>query len=830
MTALDRFRVFTLRDLAVHWGRGAASVMVVTVSAALLVAVFGISGSVTGSVSQLVRSIAGNADIEVSGIADSGLPASVTKDVARLPGVTGAAPMVRSSINTDAGPELLLGVDPSIFSLNSNLTKASKQYIVPLLSSPNGILVGSNSGHKKGDSFVLGTVPVTVVDVIGDDNGGKQINSGHFVLAPLPLAQRISGRGDQIDSILVMTDNDANKSDIRSEITSAVAGRAVVADASVRAAQNGNGVLILRYMSLMGAAVAFVVSAFLIYTVMGMVITQRRPMISMLRAIGGRRRTIVSDMLIEAALLGFVGGLIGSVLGILMGRVAMDQLPPVLLQAVEGRIEYQLPGYAVPVAIGLSVIVSTVASAIAARQVYRVAPIEALAPVGVSTTDTIRPAIRVAVGLFGILALVSSIMISRSHLGLMWAAGALALSFVACLAMCFALADLLVGGAGRVAGLLGAPGAVAGATIRRAPRRIWATMMTICIAVAVTAMITGSNDNAISSAKETLRSMADPDAVVSATPPDVYPIGPILPADLEAKIADVPGVSGVTPGQSAFAQLEGLKVLLFGIATDGDNPLFDSVDIEMRRQVVNGDGIVISRDIGKSLHVNGGDVLEMQTPHGAKDVKVLAVVPWFSAQAGGVGMSLTDMQTWFDRPGSTTLGVQASPGVDKSQLLADLRNASPSGVSVFTGQESLAGVSTSMKQAMSVANAIWVIVVLIAIVALLNTLTLSVLERRREIGVLRAIGSSRRMTLQMVVAEAVGIGVVGGAAGLVIGVADQVLYNWTSTDMLGIDVSYSFKLSAIALAVAALVLTMIGSVPPALRASRINISEAVAVD
>src|SRR5208283_4616450 len=128
----------------------------------------------------------------------------------------------------------------------------------------------------------------------------------------------------------------------------AVKGRAIVAEPSARATRAGDGVKLMNYMALMGAAVALVVGAFLIYTTMTMAINQRRPVISMLRAIGGRRATIVRDMLAEAAILGLIGGAIGSGLGMLMGRAAIGRLPPALTQGLEARVEYWLPAYAIP--------------------------------------------------------------------------------------------------------------------------------------------------------------------------------------------------------------------------------------------------------------------------------------------------------------------------------------------------------------------------------------------------------------------------------------------------------------------------------------------------
>jgi putative ABC transport system permease protein len=127
------------------------------------------------------------------------------------------------------------------------------------------------------------------------------------------LAQNITGRQGKLDSILITIKPGADLASVRASITRAVNGRAIVADPGMRAARAGDGVKMMNYMALMGAVVALIVGAFLIYTTMTMAITQRRPVISMLRAIGGRRVTIVRDMVAEAAALGVIGGTIGSV-------------------------------------------------------------------------------------------------------------------------------------------------------------------------------------------------------------------------------------------------------------------------------------------------------------------------------------------------------------------------------------------------------------------------------------------------------------------------------------------------------------------------------------
>ncbi|MET7768401.1 FtsX-like permease family protein [Nocardia sp. NPDC005366] len=826
----DRARVFSLREFWVHRGRTFASMTVMAVSAAFLVAVLGLTGSITGSIARLVDGIAGDAALEISGITDSGLPQQISEQVAAVPGVAAAVPMVRTTAPSAGGPVLLLGVDGNGTALHSDVAAAVRAQLAPLLTVPNGVLVGPGLGYDDGDSFTLGSGTVTVAGVLRDSSVAA-LNQGHYVLAPLPLAQYLIDRTGRLDSILVTLRPGADESAVRTAVTDVVAGRAVVGDPIQRAAHTGNAVKIVRYMTLMGATAAFVVAAFLIYTAMTMAITQRRPVISMLRAIGGRRRTIVGDLLVEAALLGLVGGSVGAGIGILMGRVAVTGLPNVLMQAVEARTEYLVPISAIPIAVAASICTSIAASAVAAHQVYKVSPIEALAPVGASVADRIPRWLRIGAFAQAVVCAGAAITIVASGARtLAFSAVALALFFGAGMALCFAFAEPVLRATAGAAGLFGAPGALAAVSVGRSPRRVWATVMTVVMAVAITVTITGSNHDLLTSARGSLSSVAEADAWLASNAPDELPVGPLLPADLAGRVAAVPGVARVTPGQLAFATLGDSKVLLDGLAEGTDNPLLNAVDDRVRDDVLAGRGVVLSRDLGAALDVRVGDTLELRTPHGVRRITVLQLVSYFSVLAGTVGMSLHQVREWFDRPGETTLQIDALPGADTDRMLAEIRAIAPAGVHVFTGGQSLAGIESALRQGSAVSNAMWIIVVLIAAVALLNTLTLSVLERRREIGVLRALGSSRRFTLRTILAEAAGIGVVGGVLGLLFGSACQYFYDTVTPGILNFDVAYRPSPTVLYFGLAALALSLLGSIPPAVRAGRVDIIEAIGAD
>ena len=407
---------------------------------------------------------------------------------------------------------------------------------------------------------------------------------------------------------------------------------------------------------------------------------------------------------------------------------------------------------------------------------------------------------------------------------------AIALTTLGEIALCFAFAAPMIAATAAVARRLGAPGALAAATVERAPRRVWATLMTVLIAVSVTVQSTGSNMNAIDSTDASFASLGDVGLFVSSSGPGVFPTAPILPSATEPTVAAVPGVAQVVPGQMAYATLGDTRVIIQGLAPGSVAPPSAAMSNKVRQQVLAGEGVVVSRDIARALDISAGDELTLPTPTGERHLRVLDVVPFFSLLGGVLSMSLNQLQQWFSRPGSTILAVTLRPDADLVAVQAAIRDELPGDLQVYTGQEAATAVGASMSQGTALIVIMAWIVVFVASIALLNTLMLSVLERRRELGVLRAMGSSRRFALRTVLAEAIGVGVVGATLGAVTGVANQYVNTFALTSVLSIDVQYRFSILTVVFACAALGLTLVGAIPPAIRAARLNIVDAVAVD
>lgn len=826
--AWDRLRLFNFGELLRHPGRTLMSGAVMGISAALIVAVLSISGSVTGSVDKLTKGLAGTAELEITGITDAGFEQSLLPRIAATPGVATAVPMLRATLGAGPDRAMLIGADQTIAALGSDLAGPMSQYTAKLITTERGVLVGAGMGLREGDPVPIGTGTAKVAAVL-DSEATDRLNGGHVVAGPLPLIQLLTDRVGKLDSVQIVVQPGTDVAALRTALTEAVDGRAVVAEPSLRTAQAGGAIQIMRYSTLMSSAAALIVSAFLIYNAMSMAVAQRRPTLSLLRAIGGKRAPMVRDLLVEAALLGLIGGAIGAGIGVLMGRFAIDRLPAAIVQSVEARTEFQVPNYAVPMAIVACVVATVLAASIAARQVYKVAPVEALAPVEASDAAATNSTLRWVALAAGLLLGTAAVVMAFLDLGRL-SLGAITTSFTATVFLCFAATGPIVRGSAAIARWFGAPGALGATTLERAPRRVWATAMTVMIGVAAVVALGGASGNMVKSATDSFESLGDTDLYVSPTPVEQFPTGPVLPAGLAERVATVPGVERVNPAQMAFATIGSGRVMLQGYPPSTSDTRLGAVDRAVIDRMERGEGVVITRDVARSLSLGVGDEITMPTPSGERKIAVLQVIPYFTAVSGVVMMNLDQMREWYQRPGETILSIHYAPGADPEAVQAAVRAMVPREIHVDTGAAMVEAISSGVEQGAAMSNMILWIVVLVATVALLNTLMLSVLERRRELGVLRAMGTNRKFLLRSVLAEAAGIGFIGAAIGLVVGIAVQYLATVAIGHAMTIDIVYRPSPLIAVYGAVALGLALLGSIPPALRASRMPIVAALAVD
>lgn len=845
VAGFTRVRVLNLREIRTHRLRVFTSLSVVLVSSALLVAVLGTYGSFTASVREFNAAISGAADLEVAAIADSGIDATIVGQLRReVPDAQAVVPMIRGSVTVDGRSIPLLGSDFAVTALSDDLGAPSGGAGVSVQDLADGVLAGPATGLHEGQRVSFGGVEVRVLAVASGPDARK-LNAGDYLFAYLGLAQRLTGKQGieadgvkaippSVDSIFLVARPGVDTAALRSEVSRIVDGRAVVLDPDFRTRQAEVATSVTRDATLLVSLISLVIAAFLVFNTMSMAVASRRQSLAMVRALGARRRDLVGDLLGEATIFGVVGGVLGVPVGILAGRWAVASVPPVTRDAVTITVTYHLPVYAPVVAIVACVLACVGATGLAARSVFSVSPVEAMTPGEVADSVPQRGPLRWSAGVLGVaLLIVAWIVVATVQdrpailAGAVYAVGALL--------VCSALSGPLVTAVVRLAQLFGGPGRLASVNTQRAPRRAWATLMTVAVAIAVGMGTSGALDNLVASISTSLDGLGDPDFYVSSTTKDQVPLGPELPAGIADEARRIPGVTEVVGGQWANVNVGGDRILVQGLAPGSRAPFMRKASPDAVAHVLAGDGILLSNVLARTLGVATGDSVRLATPTGYHEIVVRDTVDYVAIDSGTAAISTDLLGKWFNRPGSTYLQVMTAPDANKVAVAAALERIAAdhpaqggSPVHVYSGAEALAATRSQAEQSGKFTVAIQWIVSVAAAVALLNTLLLSVIERRRELGVLRAIGASRRFVSRMVLAEAGAVAIVGAATGLVIGVFLHLLSDEILSATTSLDIHYAPRPSTALFVAVSVVLCLVGAVVPAHRAARMTITEAIA--
>src|SRR6185437_13866662 len=180
----------------------------------------------------------------------------------------------------------------------------------------------------------------------------------------------------------------------------------------------------------------------------------------------------------------------------------------------------------------------------------------------------------------------------------------------------YALMAPITGLAARVAAALGTAGRIGAIAIARSPARAWTTTVVVAIGVTISIITIGVGQNAVTATSDSIRSLSLADYYIQTTPADVIPAGSLLPATLTRRVAEMPGVTEVSPGQISYAVVAGAQVLLEGFAPGSVAPAFMAASPSARRALLAGHGAVISRLYAKQRHLAIGDLLTLPTQKG----------------------------------------------------------------------------------------------------------------------------------------------------------------------------------------------------------------------
>jgi putative ABC transport system permease protein len=593
------------------------------------------------------------------------------------------------------------------------------------------------------------------------------------------------------------------------------------------------------------SGIALFVGGFLILNSFNMTVLQRMREIGTLRTLGATRGAVVRTVMIEALALGVVGAVAGLALGIGMA-VGLVSLMRGMGMPI-GGLRVAPSAAVLSVAVGL--LVTVLGSLRPALRAGSVPPIQAVLT---GRGKVARPRLRrAALGLalfvpglvfggefwFGDGAGDSFLLIAAGMIATMamFAGMAVAAPF-----MIMPLVRLFAAPLKRIAPTGGRLAADAAFTN---PARTAATAAALTIGLSVFVVNAGMSTSFMGSIHDQIDTYYARDFTIQPLGTPIERGGEqIVPRSLKARVADMPGTQIVTPVRATLLDLPGVEGTKQGLAVAFDPRVYGEVDkaaisgasrADALRGVARG-GVIVGPQYARQAHLQVGDHVTLRGAAGTRTARVAGVLHTMSDFNGElIQMSLATMRDVYGVTDDAQLAVKARTADDRVALehrIAALVDRDYPNLELLSAAEVKRSIDDQISQQFGLLNAIVAIAVIVSLLGVINTLAMSVIERTREIGVLRALGSSRWQVRLTMLNESLLITLSGSIAGLAVGaLIARVWVGGLETLIPGI--AFHFPLvTAVGVAVAAVTLGVLAAILPARRAARLKPIEAISYE
>lgn len=861
MAMLRQIRYLTLRSIRARWMRFLLSTFGIVLGVAGMLAIRVTNQAAMDSIVHLFANTSGSAKLTITsaGQETDGFPEKSLRSIRSFPGVAAASPILRGNTvaadeaNADelslgmfgtgaAGGLTLHGIDPAVdprireykMTAGSFLEEKSKEWEVVLVEN-----YASDRDIQVGDRLPVvtpnGTENLEVVGLMAREGAG-QINNGMFGVVSLTTAQKLfdrAGKLDQVD-ILTTTPNpsrdelEALKSSLQNRLGSGLSVTFPSSQGERMTQMLQNYQIGLNFMS----GIALFVGAFLIYNSFAMTVVERTREFGMLRTIGMTRAQVTRLILMEAGVLGIAGALAGVALGMLLAR-GLTQLMSVILNQPVGFVEVPRSDMITAWAIGL--LVTFLAAGLPAWQAGRISPMEALRVRSKSGEGwLIRQGWKL--GLFLLAGSTILLIANPFPYDVQFRLGSLTVFGLFCGATL--LIPVTVSGWERITRpvmkwIYGASGSLGSRNIKRSRQRTTLTVAALMVGVAMVIMTRGMTESFAGDLREWMLAYIGGDIYVTSSVP--------LRDNVGQRIDSIPGVEAVAPiryftvdwrspeGEQeidfmAIDPVAYTRVTRFVFSEDATN----TADVVRRLQ--QGNAILVSSVLSEKYNLQTGDTIQLKTRSGYKTFEVAGVVVDFYNQGQVVQGTWEDMNRYFRIKDVSTFLVK----VAEDQSIVDVQETIDKEYGkryrlVLISNTSVREQALNlMDQAFSMFDAMALIAIVVGSLGVVNTLTMSVIERTQEIGMLRAIGMTRSQIIRMVLAEAGLVGVIGGVLGVGTGIILARILFIGMTTMSGYKLTFVLPPQGVLISLlAAIIISQIAAILPSRRAARIKILEAV---
>ena len=671
-----------------------------------------------------------------------------------------------------------------------------------------------------------GTRPFKVVG-IAQLADGQSLGASTTALFSLPEAQRIFEKRREFDSISVAADPGISETELRDRIAP-VLPPGVEADTAgqVQDQQSQDIKDQLSFLTtflLVFAFIAVFVAAFIIFNTFSITVAQRARQLALLRAIGASGGQVTRLVIVEAVIV----GLIASVLGLLLGLLIALGIQGLFGAFGAGlpTTSLQLTGRTIAWGLIVGVGVTLVAALVPALRASRLSPMAALREeVVLPSASSAR---RLIIG--GVVTVVGAVFVGLALRGgeagqvfALLGTGVLVV-FVG-LAM---LAPLIARPLARVLGapaarFAGVPGRLGQQNAMRNPQRTALTATALMIGLALVTFVTVFATSLSASVGHSIDKQLKADLVIYDE--SSFTGFPLAAGETVARQPLVQTVAGVRTGE---AKIDGTQHAVSGVVPSAINEAYDPEFRAGDWTDLTDGGVALSKDTADDLHVGVGDrvnVLFAKT--GEQPFTVQAI--YDDTQVGGIAMTQSDFARNFTDQLDVLLFVKGTPGSDPVQLYDQVKDALAQpypNLTVRDQKQYKQFIEDQVNMFLGLIYALLALAIIIAIFGIVNTLALSIFERTREIGLLRAVGLSSRQSRRMVRWEAVTVALIGGLLGIVLGLIFGVVGASATPDLDVISIPWGRLIIFFVLAGVAGVLAAIW---PARRAAKLDVLRAVA--
>lgn len=842
-------RTVAVRHLLAAPGRSLLTLLGISLGVAAILATRIIDRSVMASFRDAISELSGNASLSIG--TGTGVDESILEDIRAVAGVSAASPVIEETVHDVQTQSQLLVLaldtlrDEGGLSGDGAPPAALVRDELAFLNDPLGVVItnryASRHGLRVGDAMLVdsavGRVTMHVHGTV-EAVGPAKLFDGNILFMDVFAAQLTFQRGTRFDRIDVISDEGGDISELQRELERAVAGSAEVAPPSRRSKEAEHILAGFGTALSLASLSAVFVGCFIVYNALAIAVARRRREVGVLRALGASRRGILALFLGEGAVLGTAGGAFGLLLGLVLARTSLATVGATI-STLYMHVEPQALTLAKNdflLAIGAGLLSALLAAYVPAQRGASLSPVLAMqkqarrADVTVSSRYALKGMVASLVAVVSIAGYVhvrEDVVFGYAVTVLLAAVLVLGSPYLSRMVASLARSRLATVGPAVELGLL---------AFQRNTGRNAVAIAALAMALASIVNVDALLDSMKHSTEGWLNRSFRADLFVFAGDEVQARFAQTLPAQLGDALRQRGDVQFVQAFRMKRQSYRGRPFHMMSEDFEGYRRLNDFAVVEgdfneALPYLLRGSAVAVSQQFARTFQVRLGDTLSLQTAEGVHEFTAALIYVDYRSDLGCV-MAHRDIFTrlWND----TTVdlyGIYLKEGADASLVRREIERTWGRSfrLRALANREYLGELVSLIERALAMSRASELVALAVAVLGVINTLLVSVIDRRSEFGVLKALGASREQVQRVVLTEAALLGLTASIAGLLLGL---VLSAYAIFELLPLQVGWRMHWhpSALMLLYAFLLaelVTLLAAWWPMQSAGRLEVAEAI---